>query len=71
MKRWWIFYITLLIAMLINGYFGVYKELWMYAEQINMFCSIILIGANTFEYYLKKKKKEITLYNNEKMGHKI
>jgi len=56
MNRWLIFYITLLIAIHINGYFGVYKELWMYAEQINMFGIIILIGANTFEYYLKKKK---------------
>lgn len=55
MNRWWIFYITLLIAILINGYFRVYKELWMYAEQINMLGIIILIGANTFEYYLKKK----------------
>ena len=48
----------MLIAILINGYFGVYKELWMYAEQINMFGIIILIGANTFEYYLKKKKEK-------------
>lgn len=58
MNRWWIFYITLLIAILINGYFGVYKELWMYAEQLNMLGIIILIGANTFEYYLKKKKEK-------------
>ena len=58
MNKWWIFYITLLIAILINGYFGVYKELWMYAEQINMFGIFILIGANTFEYYLKKKKEK-------------
>ena len=58
MNRWWIFYITLLIAILINGYFGVYKELWMYAEQLNMFGIIILIVANTFEYYLKKKKEK-------------
>ena len=58
MNRCWIFYITLLIAILINGYFGVYKELWMYAEQINMFGIIILIVSNTFEYYLKKKKEK-------------
>ena len=58
MNGWWIFYITLLIAILINGYFGVYKELWMYAEQLNMFGIIILIVANTFEYYLKKKKEK-------------
>ena len=26
----------------------------MYAEQINLFGIIVLIGANTLEYYLKK-----------------
>ena len=54
MKRWWVFYITVLIAILLNGYFGVYKELWMYAEQINLFGIVVLIGANTLEYFLKK-----------------
>ena len=54
MKRWWVFYITVLIAICINGYFGIYKELWMYAEQINLFGIIVLIGANALEYYLKK-----------------
>ena len=54
MKRWWVFYIIVLIAILLNGYFGVYKERWIYAEQINLFGIIILIGANTLEYYLKK-----------------
>ncbi len=54
MKRWWVFYITVLIALCINGYIGIYKELWMYAEQINLFGIIVLIGANTLEYYLKK-----------------
>ena len=24
-------------CLLINGYFGIYKENWMYAEAINMF----------------------------------
>ena len=57
MKKWYIFYITLLIAILVNGYFGVYKELWMYAEVINMFGVSILILANSYEYYLKKKNK--------------
>ncbi|GIR98653.1 MAG: hypothetical protein CM15mP101_10230 [Flavobacteriaceae bacterium] len=30
MKKWGIFYITLLIALLVNGYFGIYKETWLY-----------------------------------------
>ena len=57
MKRWFIFYATLLIALLVNGYFGVYKEMWTYAEPINMLGISILCGANAYEYYLKKKKK--------------
>ena len=57
MKRWSIFYVTLLIALLVNGYFGVYKEMWTYAEPINMLGISILCGANAYEYYLKKKKK--------------
>lgn len=57
MKRWFIFYVTLLIALLVNGYFGVYKEMWTYAEPINMLGISILCGANAYEYYLKKKKK--------------
>lgn len=57
MKKWGIFYITLLIALLVNGYFGIYKETWLYAEAINMFGISILCFANTYEYYLKKKKK--------------
>ena len=36
MKNWFIFYITLLIALLVNGYFGIYKETWIYAEAINL-----------------------------------
>ena len=39
------------------GYFGIYKETWLYAESINMFGISILCFANTYEYYLKKKKK--------------
>ena len=57
MKRWFLFYVTLLIALLVNGYFGVYKEMWTYAESINMLGISILCGANAYEYYLKKKKK--------------
>ncbi len=43
--------------MLINGYFGVYKEMWMYAEALNMFGISILCFANAYEQYLKKKNK--------------
>ena len=57
MKKWYIFYITLLIAMLVNGYFGIYKEMWTYAEPINMLGISILCFANAYEYYLKKKNK--------------
>ena len=57
MKKWGIFYITLLIALLVNGYFGIYKETWLYAESINMFGISILCFANAYEYYLNKKKK--------------
>ena len=48
---------TLLIAMLINGYFGIYKENWIYAEAINMFGLSVLFFAIAYEEYLKKKKK--------------
>ena len=57
MKRWFIFYATLLIALLVNGYFGVYKEMWTYGEPINMLGISILSGATAYEYYLKKKEK--------------
>ena len=57
MKKWFIFYITLLIAMLVNGYFGIYKDTWIYSEAINMFLLLILCFANGYEYYLNKKKK--------------
>tara|TARA_B100001939_G_C16745212_1_gene531484 strand:+ start:555 stop:728 length:174 start_codon:yes stop_codon:yes gene_type:complete len=57
MKKWYVFYITLLIALLVNGYFGIYKEIWMYAEAINMLGISILCFANAYEIYLKRKKK--------------
>lgn len=57
MKKWYIFYIALLIALLVNGYFGVYKEMWAYAEPINMLGISILCFASAYEYYLKKKNK--------------
>ena len=57
MKKWYIFYVALFIALLVNGYFGIYKETWMYAEAINMFGISILCFANGYEYYLNKKNK--------------
>jgi len=57
MKNWFIFYITLLIALLVNAYFGIYKEMWIYAEAINLLGISILCFANSYEHYLKRKKK--------------
>ena len=58
MKKWPIFYITILIAMLVNAYFGIYKETWiLYAEAINWFGFSILCFGMAYELYLKKKKK--------------
>ena len=57
MKKWYVFYITLLIALLLNGYFGIYKEIWMYGGALNMLGISILLLANAVEFYLKKKKK--------------
>ena len=56
-KKCFMFYITLLIALLVNGYFGIYRGIWMYAEAINMLGIAILCFANAYEYYLNKKKK--------------
>ena len=57
MKKWYVFYITLLIAILVNGYFGIYKETWMYGGALNMLGISILLLANAVEFYLKKKNK--------------
>ena len=57
MKKWYIFYIILLITIIFNGYFGIYKEAWTNAEPINMLGISILCFANAYEYYLKRKKK--------------
>ena len=55
MKKWLIFYITLIIAILVNAYFGIYKETWIYSEAINMFCLSFLCLGIAYELYLKKK----------------
>ena len=57
----YVFYVSLLIAIIFNSYFGMYKEMysWMYSEAINGLCMIILIGASTLELYLKKKTKRV------------
>ena len=58
MKKWYFFYITLLITLLVNAYFGIYKETWiLYSEAINMFGISILCFGMAYELYLKKKKK--------------
>ena len=57
MKKWLIFYITLLIAMLVNGYFAIYKETWIYYEAVNMFGILVLCFAMAYEHYSKKKSK--------------
>tara|TARA_B100000963_G_scaffold183246_1_gene159257 strand:+ start:225 stop:398 length:174 start_codon:yes stop_codon:yes gene_type:complete len=57
MKKWYAFYITILITILVNAYFGIYKETWIYAEAINMFCISFLCFGMTYELFLKKKKK--------------
>ena len=54
MKKWYFFYITLLITLLVNGYFGIYKE-WIYSEAVNMFGLSVLCLGITYEHYLKKK----------------
>ena len=56
----YVFYVSLLIAIILNSYFGMYKEMysWMYSEAINSLCMIILIGASTLELYLNKKNKK-------------
>ena len=48
---------SLIIVLLLNGYFGVYKENWMYGEAINMFGLSVLCFAIAYEQYLKKKGK--------------
>ena len=57
MKKCYVFYITLLIALLVNGYFGIYKETWAYGGTLNMLGISILLIANAVEFYFKKKKK--------------
>ena len=57
MKKWYVFYVALLIALLINGYFGIYKETWMYGGALNMLGISVLCLANLYEIYLKRKKK--------------
>ena len=56
----YIFYIILLIIIILNSYFGMYKEMysWIYTEAINGFCMLILIGASTLEIYQKNKNKK-------------
>ncbi len=57
MKNWSIFYITLLISLLVNAYFGIFKEKWMYAEALNILGISVLCFTNAYEHYLKTRKK--------------
>jgi len=54
------FYISLLIIIILNAYFGVYKETysWLYSEVINTVCMSILLGASALEIYQKSKKNK-------------
>ena len=48
MKKWYFFYITLLITLLVNGYFGIYKE-WIYFEAVNIFGISVLSFGIAYE----------------------
>ena len=61
MKKWYFFYITLLITLLVNGYFGIYKE-WIYFEAVNIFGISVLSFGIAYEQYLKKKWKNAFYY---------
>jgi len=54
------FYVLLLIAIISNGYFGIYKEMYslMYAEAINVICMTILLLGGAYEGYQKSKNKK-------------
>ena len=58
-KKWFIFYTTLIIALLVNGFFGIYKQTWLYFEATNMLLLSMLCFAIAYEYYQKKKMKKI------------
>ena len=54
------FYGSLLIAIISNAYFGIYKEVYtvMYAEAINGLCMTLLLLGMAYEGYQKSKNKK-------------
>ena len=52
------FYGSLFITIIINFYFGIYKEIYsvMYSEAINIACMTLLCLGMTYELYQKSKK---------------
>ena len=54
------FYGSLLIAAIINFYFGIYKEMYsiLYTEAINTICMTFLLLGIAYEGYQKSKKKK-------------
>ena len=54
------FYGSLLIAIISNAYFGIYKEVYtvMYTEAINGLCITILLLGMAYEGYQKSKNKK-------------
>ncbi len=54
------FYGSLLIAAIINFYFGIYKEMYstLYAEAINTICMTFLFFGIAYEGFQKSKNKK-------------
>ena len=55
-----VFYGSLLITIISNLYFGIYKEMYsmMYAEAINGLCMTLLLLGMAYEGYQKSKNKK-------------
>ena len=54
-----VFYGSLLITIISNLYFGIYKEMYsmMYSEAINGLCMTLLVLGMAYEGYQKNKSK--------------
>ena len=54
-----VFYGLLLIVIIGNAYFGIYKEMYsvMYSEAINGLCMTLLLLGMAYEGYQKNKNK--------------
>ena len=55
-----VFYGSLLITIISNLYFGIYKEMYsmMYSEAINGLCMTLLVLGMAYEGYQKNKNKK-------------